>query len=156
MPNGSDFSATAIRKKLDAIAATVAAVGQNRGEAIGIFQTECPDDLENSRREQCEPSAHDVCGPGGRGQNGVLGIAPERPLELQVGAGTASHDRQRLLEIVAWRDVEQGKPSPKQRPGNCRQLFLTAEIDDVQTAAGFKTACGRVEDVRQSGIIERL
>ena len=63
VPNGLQRHATP-SIKLGAIAISVSAVGEPR-EAVGIFQPQCPGDLKQAGRQQCEPCAHGCFGPGG-------------------------------------------------------------------------------------------
>jgi hypothetical protein len=34
------------------------------GEAVGIFQAQCPSDLKQASAKKCDPCAHGVLGPG--------------------------------------------------------------------------------------------
>src|SRR6266478_10213888 len=79
-------------------------------------------------------------------QDRILRVAAERTFERQRGAGGVSHDCQHGLEVVAWRDVEDRKPSQQGRASESRQSLLSAKIDDVQPATGREVAQTRLDD----------
>src|SRR5712671_1494469 len=76
----------------------------------------------------------------------ILRVAPERTFELQPGARGVGDGCQQALEVVAWRDVEDRKPSQQGRANEPRQSLLSAKIDDVQPATGREVAQTRLDD----------
>src|SRR6266436_1451427 len=65
-------------------------------------------------------------------QDRILRVATERTFELQLSARAVGHSCQHALEVVAWRDVEDRKPSQQGRANEPRQSLLSAKIDDFQ------------------------
>src|SRR3984893_4441741 len=79
-------------------------------------------------------------------QDRILRIAAERTFEGQPGAGGVGHRCQHALEVVAWRDVEDRKPSQQRRANEPRQSLLSAKIDDMQPATRREVAQTLLDD----------
>src|SRR5258706_9587312 len=70
----------------------------------------------------------------------VLGVTPEWPLENGQRSGAQSEQRELRFERIARRDMEQPEPLSQAEPEPAGQPLLTAEIDDMQLAAGHHPA----------------
>src|SRR5713101_6709727 len=79
-------------------------------------------------------------------QDRILRVALERSFEFQLGAGGVGHSCQHALEVVAWRDVEDRKPSQQRRAHEPRQSLLSAKSEYVQPATGLEVDDGAAKN----------